>query len=223
VKPKPTKAHLAREIKFDLRLARISLCIDIVANTAIMLAPAPAYKMHSQRLTLTPSSGSSTGADRDTQQFRSSEVLFVVSSWIAGWGAGLVPAIHSLALCIVQARALLEAGSAGENEENENDTPAVVVDAHAGMGTGKLFGALAVLQATGQMILGVRPPFPIPTFLLTIEANVILFHSVAPAIRADIQRHGRDVPQGRVRHRHWDCVRGAHGDSARTESACSCA
>ncbi|KAJ7929072.1 major facilitator superfamily domain-containing protein [Mycena leptocephala] len=145
-KPKPTKAHLAREIKFDLRLARISLCIDIVANTAIVLAPAPAYKMHTQhRLTLAPSSST----DGQTQQFRSSEALFVVSSWIASWGAGLIPAIHSLALCIVQARELLEAGSAGgENEDN------AAVDAHAGPGSGKLFGALAVLQATGQMILG---------------------------------------------------------------------
>ncbi|KAJ6567429.1 major facilitator superfamily domain-containing protein [Mycena vulgaris] len=137
VKPKPTKAHLAREIKFDLRLTRISLCIDIVANTAIVLAPAPAYKLHSQ-VDTTFAEPTSTDS-----QFRTSQALFVVSSWMASWGAGLVPAVQSLALCIVQARALLEAES-GEG----TDSP--VVDA----GTGRLFGALAVLQAIGQMILG---------------------------------------------------------------------
>ncbi|KAJ6463249.1 major facilitator superfamily-domain-containing protein [Mycena vitilis] len=136
-KPKPTKVHLAREIKFDLRLTRISLCIDIVANTAIVLAPAP--KLHSQEF------GASATGSTDAQ-FRSSQALFVVSSWIASWGAGLVPAVHSLALCIVQARAFLEAGSGSGEDANAP----VVVDA----GTGKLFGALAVLQAIGQMILG---------------------------------------------------------------------
>ncbi|KAJ7499472.1 major facilitator superfamily domain-containing protein [Mycena latifolia] len=133
-KPKPTKAHLAREIKFDLRLTRISLCIDVLANTAIVLAPAPAYKLHSQLL----AEPVSTDA-----QFKTSQALFVVSSWIASWGAGLVPAVQSLALCIVQARALLEA------EFGEEEEPAVVE-----AGTGRVFGALAVLQATGQMILG---------------------------------------------------------------------
>ncbi|KAJ7711253.1 major facilitator superfamily domain-containing protein [Mycena metata] len=136
-KPKPTKAHLAREIKFDLRLTRISLCIDILANASIILAPAPAYKMHHLAL-----AGSKTDA-----QFRSSQALFVVASWIASWGAGLIPAIHSLALCIVQARAMLEASAT--SSQHGGAVP-VVVDAP----TGTLFGALAVLQATGQMILG---------------------------------------------------------------------
>jgi hypothetical protein len=111
--------------------------------------------MHAQHL------APSSSTDGQTQQFRSSEALFVVSSWIASWGAGLIPAIHSLALCIVQARALLEAG---ENGDGENENAPAVVDAH-GPGSGKLFGALAVLQATGQMILGVRTSFlPIPLF-----------------------------------------------------------
>ncbi|KAJ7086686.1 major facilitator superfamily domain-containing protein [Mycena epipterygia] len=132
-KPKPTKAHLAREIKFDLRLTRISLCIDILANTAIVLAPAPSYKMDLQLAT----------APASDAQFRNSQALFVIASWIASWGAGLVPAVQSLALCIVQARALLEA------ESGDEDAPAVI-----DTGTGRLFGALAMLQATGQMILG---------------------------------------------------------------------
>ncbi|KAJ7047886.1 major facilitator superfamily domain-containing protein [Mycena alexandri] len=139
-KPKPTKAHLAREIKFDLRLTRISLCIDILANASIILAPAPAYKMH--HLAMAATAGSKTDS-----QFRSSQALFVVASWIASWGAGLIPAIHSLALCIVQARAMLEASA---TSQGDGAAAPVIVDA----GTGKLFGALAVLQATGQMILG---------------------------------------------------------------------
>ncbi|KAJ7179642.1 major facilitator superfamily-domain-containing protein [Mycena filopes] len=136
-KPKPTKAHLARELKFDLRLTRISLCIDILANASIVLAPAPTYQQH-----LFTSSGGDTDA-----QFRSSQALFVVASWIASWGAGLIPAVHSLALCIVQARAMLEAAA---TSDSENASAAPALDS----GTGELFGALAVLQATGQMILG---------------------------------------------------------------------
>ncbi|KAJ6612128.1 major facilitator superfamily domain-containing protein [Mycena sp. CBHHK59/15] len=139
VKPKPTKAHLAQEIKFDLRLARISLLIDIVANLSIVLAPAPSVRMHSQFF-VDPKSPAKTSSE-----FRNSQALFVVASWIACWGAGLVPAVQSLALCIVQARALLEADAAPPTEG-----AVAVVDA----GAGRLFGALAVLQATGQMILG---------------------------------------------------------------------
>lgn len=129
-KPKPTKEHLSREIKFDLRLTRISLCIDIVANTAIVLAPAP---LHSQ-LAL-----HSAGPASVDPEFRNSQALFVVASWTASWGAGLVPAVQSLALCIVQARALLEA------DADEDAVPAVI-DA----GPGSLFGALAMLQSIGM-------------------------------------------------------------------------
>ncbi|KAJ7367765.1 hypothetical protein DFH08DRAFT_676719 [Mycena albidolilacea] len=138
VKPKPTKAHLAREIDFDLRLARISLCIDIVANTAIVVAPAPSPHEHAQFAAI--------NAATTDSQFQSSQALFVVSSWIASWGAGLIPAIHSLALCIIQARALLETEA---NSGTDATAPKLIESS-----TGKLFGALAVLQAIGQMILG---------------------------------------------------------------------
>ncbi|KAJ7126951.1 major facilitator superfamily domain-containing protein [Mycena epipterygia] len=130
-KPKPTKSHIAQEIKFDLGLSRLSLCIDIVANLAIVFAPAPAYKMHS----LAHFDSSSTV----DPGFQSSQALFVLASWLQCMGAGVVPAMQSLALCIVQARSLL-AAEAGQP----------TVDA----GTGTLFGALAVLQASGQMVLG---------------------------------------------------------------------
>ncbi|KAK7033161.1 major facilitator superfamily-domain-containing protein [Favolaschia claudopus] len=130
-KPKPTKTHIAQEIKFDLGLSRLSLCIDIAANFAIAFAPAPAYKMHSQAFNSSASTGSS--------QFQNSQALFIVASWLQCMGSGVVPAVQSLALCILQARSLLtsDAGQTGSD-----------------VGTGTLFGALAVLQATGQMVLG---------------------------------------------------------------------
>lgn len=66
-----------------------------------------------------------------------SQALFVLATSLASLGSGAVPAIHSLALCILQARAL----DAGETD--------------GGAEAGSLFGALAVLQAVGQMILAV--------------------------------------------------------------------
>ncbi|KAJ7639855.1 major facilitator superfamily domain-containing protein, partial [Mycena polygramma] len=132
-KPKPTKAHIAREIRFDLGLATLSFVIDIVANLSIVFAPAATYKMHLQALN---GSDSTSTVNSD---FRNSEALFIVASFMQCLGSGVVPAIQSLALCIVQARSLLTA-DAGQPK--------------ADAGTGTLFGALAVLQASGQMVLG---------------------------------------------------------------------
>ncbi|KAF8206384.1 hypothetical protein K438DRAFT_1817102 [Mycena galopus ATCC 62051] len=134
-KPKPTKAHIAREINFDLGLSRLSLCIDIVANLSIVFAPGPTYKVHLQAM---------NGLDSTmtvNSQFQTSQALFVLASWVQCMGAGVAPAIQSLALCIMQARSLL-AADAGQ--------PGPGADA----ATGTLFGALAVLQASGQMVLG---------------------------------------------------------------------
>ncbi|KAJ7158716.1 hypothetical protein C8R46DRAFT_1165058 [Mycena filopes] len=135
-KPKPTKSHIAQEIKFDLGLSRLSLCIDIVANLSIVFAPAPSYKMHLQAL-----NGLDATATTAKSEFQNSQVLFVLASWAQCMGAGVVPAMQSLALCIVQARSLLaaDAGAVGST---------------ADAATGTLFGALAVLQASGQMVLG---------------------------------------------------------------------
>ncbi|KAJ7104103.1 major facilitator superfamily-domain-containing protein [Mycena belliarum] len=129
-RPKPTKAHIAREIQFDLGLSRLSLCIDIVGNLAIVFLPSPEYRMHAQMRDQLAAAGS---------QFQESQVLFVLASWAQCLGAGIAPAMQSLALCIMQARALL----AAEAGQPPVDT-----------GTGALFGALAVLQASGQMVLG---------------------------------------------------------------------
>ncbi|KAJ7756478.1 major facilitator superfamily domain-containing protein [Mycena maculata] len=164
-KPKPTKSHIAQEIKFDLGLSRLSLVIDIVANLSIVFAPAPSYKMHSLAL-----NGPEMSSAVSTE-FQNSQTLFVLASWMQCMGAGVVPAMQSLALCILQARSLLaaEAGHA-------------IPDA----GTGPLFGALAVLQAGGQMVLGpllfglvysgTVATFPKTVFVMAIG---ILFASLA--------------------------------------------
>ncbi|KAJ7066985.1 major facilitator superfamily-domain-containing protein [Mycena amicta] len=128
-KPKPTKAHLAREINFDLGLSRLSLLIEALANLAIACGPFPLQKMHSQ------SFNAETGTSDST--FQNSQALFVFASWLQCMGSGAVPAIQSLGLCILQARSLMSTDAA------EVEVP-----------VGTLFGALAVLQASGQMVLG---------------------------------------------------------------------
>jgi len=106
-KGKPTKEQLAQEMKFDLRLSRLSYAIDLLSHVLV--------------------SFSSTAATTAAQ------VAFVGFTVLSCFGSGVVPSVQSLALCILQADAA--------NEDR-------VVE------TGPLFGAFAVLQATGQMILG---------------------------------------------------------------------
>ncbi|KAF7973488.1 hypothetical protein HWV62_14980 [Athelia sp. TMB] len=65
--------------------------------------------------------------------------IFIVASSLSSFSAGVVPGIQSLALCITQSRALAITKAGGVVHE---------------VGTGKLFGALSVLQAAGQMIIG---------------------------------------------------------------------
>jgi len=123
-KPAPTKAHLAREIAFDLSMTRLSFVIDIVSQILVTIAPPPSY---SHSLSLRASSGRS-------------QAMFVLASSLSSFGTGVAPSIQSLALLINQSRVIPEPREEGEEE------CAVTV--------GKLFGALAVLQAIGQMILG---------------------------------------------------------------------
>lgn len=127
-KPKPTKAHLAREISFDLIMTRFSLVIDILSNTLVTLGPMPAVHVLG-------SAGSLW-----TQE---SQSLFVAATALSSLGSGAGPAMQSLALCIVQVRAL-GAAAAGGTEAPASDQG----------GVGQLFGALSVLQTLGQMILG---------------------------------------------------------------------
>lgn len=64
---------------------------------------------------------------------------------------------------------------------------------------GRLFGALAVLQAVGQMILGVRS-FPSSLYAGGINALV----PIADAFWTDIQWDGSDVPEDDICDVCWD-------------------
>lgn len=96
----PDTAVLAREMHFDLIVAKMSLLLDLTSHILVFVFAPP------------------------------SVVIFTAVTSLSSMGAGLLPAAHSLALCIMQAR--------GD-----------VAD------VGRLFGALSVLQAVGSTILGV--------------------------------------------------------------------
>ncbi|KAF9532509.1 major facilitator superfamily domain-containing protein [Crepidotus variabilis] len=142
IKPKPTRAQLGREITFDLMLTRLSLVIDIIGHSLVACLPAPNAGGHHRMV--------------KNMDVVGNEAAFVLASALNGFGAGSVPAIHSLALCLMQLRVLgREAAKAAkghvfgvEDEELDFDEDTRLP------GTGELFGALAVLQAVGQMILG---------------------------------------------------------------------
>ena len=134
--PKPTRAQLGQEIGFDLLLARSSLMIDIISHLLVILFPAPAF---------TDNHISPMQMGQGQMSFENSQALFVAGSSLTGFGSGEVPAIQSLALCMLQVRTL---GSGVDGED------ANLVESKE-EGAGVLFGALGVLQAVAQMILGV--------------------------------------------------------------------
>ena len=140
-KAKPTRAQLGQEIGFDLVLTRFSLMIDVISQTLVLLFPAPAFTDNHISLLQT---------DQGQMNFAKSQALFVVASSLTSFGSGAVPAIHSLALCMLQIREL----DAAAISNVDGDEDANVVESKEA-GTGALFGAFAVLQAVGQMILGV--------------------------------------------------------------------
>ncbi|KZP25098.1 MFS general substrate transporter [Athelia psychrophila] len=115
-KPKPTLALLAQEIRFDLIVTRLSFVMDIISHTSVALLPSPAIHATSYE-----------------------QLIFVAASSLSSLSAGVMPAIQSLALCILQSRALAVTEAGGVAKE---------------VGPGELFGALAVLQVAGAMIIG---------------------------------------------------------------------
>ncbi len=80
-----------------------------------------------------------------------------------------MPAVQSLALCILHARTLIAGGEVSEGK--------------GGDGVGKLFGAFAVIQATGQMILGPmmfgliysETVATFPKTIFVVAAGILLF------------------------------------------------
>lgn len=103
---------------FDLFLTRLSFIFEIISQTSVTLIPNP-----------------NPAAQPTTYQ----QSIFVLASSLSPFSSGIVPAIQSLALCILQSRALAITNAGGVAPE---------------VGPGKLLGALAVLQVTGQMIIG---------------------------------------------------------------------
>jgi len=101
--------------------------IDILSNTLVTLGPMP----------MTHALGPYSFWTQESQP------LFVLATALSSLGSGAGPALQSLALCIVQVRQL-DTGAA-----NGDGAPSLKEE-----GVGQLFGALAVLQTLGQMILG---------------------------------------------------------------------
>jgi len=116
-------------MRFDLRVIQYSMLIDFLSHALVVAAPLPS---------------------QNANQAWWSQFMFVGATSLSCVGGGVMPGMQSLALCTLQGRALVTkqmAVRAGEIQEHEDD---VVIE------PGKLFGALAVIQAVGQTILGVR-------------------------------------------------------------------
>lgn len=105
VTPAAANAALAEAMRFDKALIGGSLFLDLLSHSLVTLSPTD----------YGPYSG---------------QALFVGATTLSCFGAGLMPAVNSLALCIMQSR--------GETD------------------TGKMFGAFSLLQAIGQAVAGVR-------------------------------------------------------------------
>ncbi|KAH9930091.1 uncharacterized protein B0H18DRAFT_995187 [Fomitopsis serialis] len=98
-KPPQTPAQIAAEMRFDFGLLRTSLVIDLMSHVLVSLSSPD-----------------------------SSSVAFTMFTSLSSFGAGVDPALQSLALCIMQAN----------GEDNR----------------GTLFGLFAMLRTIGQMIIG---------------------------------------------------------------------
>ncbi|KAJ3824680.1 major facilitator superfamily domain-containing protein [Lentinula raphanica] len=149
---KPTKGRLAVEINFDLFLSRCSLFIDILSQLLVTIIPAPETVHHMREVTADSLSAPVWIHDSNTRN----TVLFILVSGMSSIGSGFIPACQSLALCIVQARQLVEGrfDTDRTEEEEESEFGAGGLKPQTDTGIGKLFGALSMLQAVGQMILG---------------------------------------------------------------------
>ncbi|EAU85612.2 hypothetical protein CC1G_06325 [Coprinopsis cinerea okayama7 len=149
-KPPPTRLQLGKDIRFDLRLTRCSLLIDIIGNMLVAIAPSPTM---SANALFSSTSHKHRGHPSWSMTRDQSQALFILASGCNSFASGMVPAVHSLALCIVQARTL-EPDFGIESHSSEGQRGESAAPTAAPVDTGTLFGAFAVLQAVGQMILG---------------------------------------------------------------------
>lgn len=79
--------------------------------------------------------------------------MFIGATSLGCAGAGVTPAAQSLALSTLQGRKMAEKE---EIARLQGGTERVPVEQDAAPEPGKLFGAISVVQAVGQAILGVR-------------------------------------------------------------------
>jgi hypothetical protein len=120
-----------------------------------------------------------------------SQFMFIGATSLSCVGAGVLPGMQSLALCTLQGRALATkeaAIRAGEAQEHDNA---------AELEPGKLFGALAVLQAIGQTILGVSDTLP---FVAAVYSDI---GSSAYDLWCHLQQHRSLLPKGHFRNSQW--------------------
>lgn len=151
-KRKPTRSQLGREIAFDLSLVRYSLLMDVLSDLLVIISPAPMLHVTSIGKHIMSDS-------RGAVSLKSSQTLFVLATGFASLGTGGAPAMHSLALCLLQARETVSPVTRnGDQETTEGEMlaePEASTAAQKGS-VGGMFGAFAFLQSIGSMILGVR-------------------------------------------------------------------
>ena len=138
------RAYLLPTIRFDLWVARLSLLLDSISFTLTSAIP--------------------------------SETGFIVTTLLSCFGGGMAPATQSVAIALVDRgatrkltapdipvanddRSLLAVERSPSPEEEHNVE---------GIGPGQLFGAISVLQALGQTVLGVC----ILPFLSSIHSHI---------------------------------------------------
>jgi len=188
-----TRPQLAKEISFDLSLAKFSFLVEMMSDVLITLIPTPEYIAHIADY---------LGGKKQSR--RTSEMLFVLASSFNCFGSGVGPSTQSLALCILQIRNL----GSGDNTE-------------ADAGAGTLFGALAVLQAIGSTILGpilfglvyseTVAKYPKAVFILAAGILFVVFVLLMliekPSVVPGVDRVKKGKGKGRVR-RYIDVERG---------------
>ncbi|KAH0833211.1 major facilitator superfamily domain-containing protein [Lanmaoa asiatica] len=129
-KPKPTRSHLFSEIRFDLLVVRCSMFVELCSHALVIFSPLPS---------------------NDAMSAWWSKFMFVGATSLACTGAGVMPAVQSLALCTLQGHKLTEKEELARLQSGTECAPA---EQDAALESSKLFGAIAVLQAVSQTILG---------------------------------------------------------------------
>ena len=152
-------AHLARSITFDLCVARVSLLLDMLAEVLIALHLSP------------------------------SPFVFAGLSSISALSSGTTPALHSLAICILQ--------------RSSQGNPDI----------GALFSGMSTLAALGQAILAVSPTISKPFFCFSHYVHT------AAVIWLRLFKHRRPSSAGCLWASSRACARSLHRNILRAAGA----